>query len=159
MTMEMAQPRFVGATKRGGNHGCHTKERAVRQAGGEPGDQHARVIGGDERGEVGNAEEQHEPQREELARQFRSDGGKHGSSDDDAQGVGRDQVAGLGSADPESGFDLLEQPHHGEFGDTDAEPAHGQGQDGGSDVGGRFGRTGGLDSGSHVPAFRRGVAE
>ena len=155
MTMEMAQPRLVGATSDAAMTAATPKKAPCGRPGGEPGNQHAAVVGGDERGQVGDAEEQHEAQGQVLARKLRTDGGQHRCADDDAQGVGGDQVAGLRRADVESQLHFFEQAHHGEFGDTDAEAAHGQGENGESEVWvPDFGLAGSVKCRRHVPAFR-----
>ena len=114
----------------GGDDGRNAEEGAVGQACREPGHQHGAVVRGDEGREVGDAEEEHESQGQILPRHPGADGGQHRRADDDAEGVGRDQVAGLRGADVQALLHLLEQAHHGEFGGADAESAHGQGNDG-----------------------------
>ncbi len=54
--------------------------------------------------------------------------GEQRCADDDAERVGRDEVAGLGHGDTEPGGDLRQQSHDHELGGADAEGADGEGE-------------------------------
>src|SRR5690606_4108768 len=106
----------------GGGHHCPgSEERAVGESGGEP-EQHADLGGGGE-GEQGVAgdEHAHHGQQHGLTGQAYRDGGQQRGSHHDAEGVGGDEVAGLGNGDAEVMGDLRQYAHQDEFGRADAE--------------------------------------
>ncbi len=92
-----------------------------------------------------------------LAGKLGADGCQERRPDHDTERVGRDEVARFRSTDVQALFHLLEQPHHGEFGDADAESAHREGHDGQGDVAGSGLRLDGAEGGreGHWPAFRK----
>jgi hypothetical protein len=112
-----------------GDDRAGAEERAVHEAGEEPGRDERPERRRQRGGHVAHDEQHHEPDQHAPARQRVGQGGQGGRPDDDPEGVRRDQPAGRRDRDAEGRGHLGQQPHGDELGRADAEGADGEGEE------------------------------